>query len=119
MQVFAAFNLGRPNYFLKPTGDIAEQVKTREWIVARITDITDGLVDGDDPTTNPYALAAGSKYFMLEAEPYTVRSSRERAKSPPGKTSSGVLPQRRASASDVLTKTVAAAATQRLLQYPG
>ena len=112
MQVFAAFNLGRPNYFLKPTGDIAEQVKTREWIVARITDITEGLVDGDDPSTNPYALAAGSKYFMLEAEPYTVKSRGERAKSPPGKGRPVELAQRRASTSEVPVKAVSAAATQ-------
>lgn len=123
MQVFAAFNLGRPNYFLKPTGEIAEQVRTREWIVARIVDISEGVVDADDPASNPYGLAAGSKYFMLEAEPYTARSSSSsagaRTKSPQGAAAAGKtarpaeLANRRASsASELPSKTVAAAATQ-------
>ena len=34
-----------PHYFLKATGHLAEQLKTREWIVARITSITEGVVD--------------------------------------------------------------------------
>ena len=38
-----------PHYFLKPTGHLGEQLKTREWIVARITSITEGIVDHKVP----------------------------------------------------------------------
>jgi autophagy-related protein 11 len=34
-----------PHYFLNATGHVAEQLKTREWIVARITSITERVVD--------------------------------------------------------------------------
>jgi len=34
-----------PHYFLQATGNLAEQLKTREWIVARITLITERVVD--------------------------------------------------------------------------
>jgi autophagy-related protein 11 len=34
-----------PHYFLQATGHLAEQLKTREWIVARITSITERMVD--------------------------------------------------------------------------
>ncbi len=34
-----------PHYFLQATGHLAEQLKTREWIVARITSITERVVD--------------------------------------------------------------------------
>ncbi len=34
-----------PHYFLMATGRLAEQLKTREWIVARITSLTERVVD--------------------------------------------------------------------------
>ena len=34
-----------PHYFLQAVGHLAEQLKTREWIVARITSITERVVD--------------------------------------------------------------------------
>ena len=34
-----------PHYFLQVTGHLAEQLKTREWIVARITSITERIVN--------------------------------------------------------------------------
>jgi len=36
-----------PHYFLNATGHVAEQLKTREWIVARITSISERLVDSN------------------------------------------------------------------------
>ncbi|KAJ3995825.1 putative peripheral membrane protein [Lentinula boryana] len=68
---WAAFNVSFPHYFLQATGHLAEQLKTREWIVARITSITERVVDRDDPTSNPYALGDGVKYYMLEVEGWT------------------------------------------------
>lgn len=70
-RVFAAFNLGKPNHFLKPTGKLIEDVESKEWIVARITAISEGVADvSGDIETNPYLLRPGSKYCMLEAEPW-------------------------------------------------
>ncbi|KAH7874259.1 putative peripheral membrane protein [Lentinula edodes] len=68
---WAAFNVSFPHYFLQATGHLAEQLKTREWIVARITSITERVVDRDDPTSNPYSLGDGVKYYMLEVEDWT------------------------------------------------
>ena len=39
------FPVSFPHYFLKPTPQIAAQLKNREWIVARITSITESVVD--------------------------------------------------------------------------
>ncbi|KAH9922465.1 uncharacterized protein B0H18DRAFT_1017593 [Fomitopsis serialis] len=68
---WAAFNVSFPHYFLQATGHLAEQLKTREWIVARITSITERVVDHKDPSTNPYGLGDGVKYYMLEVEDWT------------------------------------------------
>ena len=39
------FLVSFPHYFLQATGHLAEQLKSREWIVARITSITERVVD--------------------------------------------------------------------------
>ncbi|KAI0754446.1 hypothetical protein C8Q80DRAFT_1350248 [Daedaleopsis nitida] len=84
---WAAFNVSFPHYFLQATGPLAEQLKTREWIVARITSITERVVDSRDPSTNPYGLGDGVKYYMLEVEDWTQPSfpskRRESAKKVP------------------------------------
>lgn len=43
--VFDEIIVSFPHYFLQASGHLAEQLKTREWIVARITSITEGVVD--------------------------------------------------------------------------
>ncbi|GLB42084.1 putative autophagy-related protein 11 [Lyophyllum shimeji] len=75
---WAAFNVSFPHYFLQATGHLAEQLKTREWIVARITSITERVVDHQDPTSNPYGLGEGVKYYMLEVEDWTQPSHNKR-----------------------------------------
>ncbi|KAG5338847.1 hypothetical protein C0989_005837 [Termitomyces sp. Mn162] len=60
------------------TGHLAEQLKTREWIVARITSITERVVDPQDPNSNPYGLGEGVKYYMLEVEDWTQPSHNKR-----------------------------------------
>ncbi|TFK38069.1 hypothetical protein BDQ12DRAFT_683909 [Crucibulum laeve] len=75
---WAAFNVSFPHYFLQATGHLAEQLKTREWIVARITSITERVVDHQDPTSNPYGLGDGVKYYMLEVEDWTQPSHNKR-----------------------------------------
>ncbi|KIM22566.1 hypothetical protein M408DRAFT_18149 [Serendipita vermifera MAFF 305830] len=71
---WAAFNMSFPHYFLSATGHIADQLKTREWIVARITSIAERVVDSNDPTSNPYGLGNGVKYYMLEVEDWTLNT---------------------------------------------
>jgi Autophagy-related protein 11 len=34
-----------PHYFLKGTEDLAEQLKTREWLVGKIASITERVVE--------------------------------------------------------------------------
>ncbi|KAF9010058.1 putative peripheral membrane protein [Cyathus striatus] len=75
---WAAFNVSFPHYFLQATGHLAEQLKTREWIVARITSITERVVDHQDPTSNPYGLGDGVKYYMLEVEDWTQPTHNKR-----------------------------------------
>lgn len=75
---WAAFNVSFPHYFLQATGHLAEQLKTREWIVARITSITERVVNQQDPTSNPYGLGEGVKYYMLEVEDWTQPSGNKR-----------------------------------------
>ncbi|KAI6044039.1 putative peripheral membrane protein [Pisolithus marmoratus] len=65
---WAAFNVSFPHYFLQATGHLAEQLKSREWIVARITSIAERVVDHNDPNSNPYGLGDGIKYYMLESD---------------------------------------------------
>ncbi|KDQ32041.1 hypothetical protein PLEOSDRAFT_172785 [Pleurotus ostreatus PC15] len=78
---WAAFNVSFPHYFLQASGHLAEQLKTREWIVARITSITECLVDRNDPSSNPFGLGDGIKYYMLEVEDWTQPSSQNKRKS--------------------------------------
>ncbi|KAF8155845.1 putative peripheral membrane protein [Crassisporium funariophilum] len=75
---WAAFNVSFPHYFLQATGHLAEQLKSREWIVARITSIAERVVDHKDPTSNPYGLGDGVKYYMLEVEDWTQPSHNKR-----------------------------------------
>ncbi|KAJ7104353.1 putative peripheral membrane protein [Mycena belliarum] len=77
---WAAFNVSFPHYFLQATGHLAEQLKTREWIVARITSITERVVDHNDPSSNPYGLGDGVKYYMLEVEDWTQPSHQNKRK---------------------------------------
>ncbi|KAL0075131.1 hypothetical protein F4703DRAFT_1889855 [Phycomyces blakesleeanus] len=53
---------------------------TREWIVARITSITECSVDPKDPSTNPFGLAHGLKFYQIEVEHW--RSHHKSSKAP-------------------------------------
>ncbi|KAF7377787.1 ATG11 domain-containing protein [Mycena sanguinolenta] len=66
------------NSVSKPWAAFNEQLKTREWIVARITSITERVVDHNDPTSNPYGLGDGVKYYMLEVEDWTQPTQQKR-----------------------------------------
>ncbi|KAI9493144.1 hypothetical protein BDB00DRAFT_872660 [Zychaea mexicana] len=73
---WAAFNINAPHYFLKPSNSVAQQMNTREWLVARITSITEHTVTVTDPQSNPYGLSEGLTYFHLEVEHW--KSNRQR-----------------------------------------
>ncbi|KAG0234848.1 oligomeric, coiled-coil, peripheral membrane protein [Actinomortierella wolfii] len=90
---WAAFNINSPHYFLQMTPSMAAQIKNREWIVARIQSITEAIVDRrrDPPSedssgstsagtqsispNNPFGLADGVKYYLLEATSWNGPSS--------------------------------------------
>ncbi|KAF8267645.1 autophagy-related protein 11-domain-containing protein [Lactarius quietus] len=74
---WAAFNVSFPHYCLLENGSFTEQLKTREWLVARITSILERVVDPNDPESNPYGLGDSVKYHMLQVEDWT-RSSKQR-----------------------------------------
>ncbi|KAM0750493.1 hypothetical protein T439DRAFT_326457 [Meredithblackwellia eburnea MCA 4105] len=78
--VWAAFNVSSPHHFLAATGIISEQMKSREWIVARITNLTEKVADVKDPNSNPYQLAAGTKYFLLEVETWSSKEGGSRSR---------------------------------------
>jgi len=65
---WAAFNVSSPHHFLKARGHQAEILRTREWIVGRITSIIERVVERNVPDSNPYGLGDGVKYFLLEIE---------------------------------------------------
>ncbi|OZJ04583.1 hypothetical protein BZG36_02770 [Bifiguratus adelaidae] len=65
---WAAFNVNAPHYFLKSTVELSEQLRAREWVLARIVSIEDRLADAKDPESNPYGLADGIKFYELEVD---------------------------------------------------
>ncbi|KAM0787747.1 hypothetical protein ACM66B_003804 [Microbotryomycetes sp. NB124-2] len=96
--VWAAFNVSFPHHFLAATGAVAEQMKVREWIVARITSITEKVVDPKVPSSEPFMLASGTKYYLLEAEPWSSRDARRRSSSDKTRAVSGAVKSRSKSA---------------------
>ncbi|KAI8379037.1 autophagy-related protein 11-domain-containing protein [Blakeslea trispora] len=64
---WAAFNINAPHYFLKATDNMASQMEARDWIVARIASITEYVADTTVPESNPYGLANGVKYYLIDA----------------------------------------------------
>ena len=63
---WAAFNISFPHYFLNPSQEQLALLKQREWIVARIVNIKQCIVD--DQHSNPFMLNLGVKYFLLDVD---------------------------------------------------
>lgn len=65
---WAAFNVGAPHYFLKPSSDL--QLNNREWLVARITKMEERVVDRakDKEGDNPFDLSDGLRWHLIEAK---------------------------------------------------
>ncbi|TKY85365.1 hypothetical protein EX895_005527 [Sporisorium graminicola] len=86
---WAAFNISFPHFFLNAKGPLAEHLRTKEWIVARITSINNKVVpvagdrqtgkdddeDESDEDPNPFRLPEGVRFFMLDVETYGGHSS--------------------------------------------
>ncbi|KAI8340211.1 autophagy-related protein 11-domain-containing protein [Chlamydoabsidia padenii] len=90
---WAAFNVNAPHYFLKPSDTISGQMNSREWIVARITSITECVAIEQDPSTNPYALPDNAVYYQLEVENWrNGRQKHHQKKSKSEKVSSSSTP---------------------------
>lgn len=100
MTVCKLLTVSFPHYFLNVNVRLSEQLKTREWIVARITSITEQVVDVrvsvliklgtsvkfrfiQDPSTNPYGLSDGIKFYMIQVEDWTQSNSRRKSSPPP------------------------------------
>ncbi|KAH9020846.1 autophagy-related protein 11-domain-containing protein [Lactarius pseudohatsudake] len=89
---WAAFNVSFPHYFLQVTGRLAEQLNTREWIVARITSILERVAEPNDPESNPYGLKDGVKYYMVQVEDWNQPPKQRPSKtSRPGATPAAVV----------------------------
>ncbi|KAF9360737.1 oligomeric, coiled-coil, peripheral membrane protein [Mortierella sp. AD094] len=102
---WAAFNINFPHYFLQMTPSMANQLRNREWIVARITSITEAVVDkrldaedengGSSSSSNavsvhnPFGLADGVKYYLLEATSWNGSHGHGHSKSSSYHSSSG------------------------------
>ncbi|PWN42414.1 hypothetical protein IE81DRAFT_366694 [Ceraceosorus guamensis] len=84
---WAAFNISFPHYFLNAKGVLASQLQTKEWIVARITNIDERIASnavrqGDDGSVNnPMQLAEGSRFYMLDVDGWSNTSSSSAAAS--------------------------------------
>lgn len=75
-QPWAAFNLGAPHYFLRldDSTELSQTVKERDWLVGRILNIQKNVVtkkDVDDSSTNPFQLAVGVVWYLVDAEKAT------------------------------------------------
>ncbi|KAK0525633.1 oligomeric, coiled-coil, peripheral membrane protein [Tilletia horrida] len=78
-RTFAAFNRGYPHYFLRAEGAFGEQVRSKDYLLDRITAVTERVAgsavggapvsgDGSADGTNPYQLAEGVRYHILDVE---------------------------------------------------
>ncbi|KAI8457916.1 hypothetical protein BY996DRAFT_6430376 [Phakopsora pachyrhizi] len=80
-QVWAAFNVSFPHYFLQTNEVVAPIIKSREWLVARIVALTEKVVESmflrkvlagnfhaQEPENNPYQLPA-------EVEPWSAEKT--------------------------------------------
>jgi hypothetical protein len=72
---WAAFNINAPCYFLKNTGHTFD-MSNKEWIVARITNITEHTADSSDPQSVEYGVTGGTTYRLLEVEDWRSHKHR-------------------------------------------
>ncbi|KAL9933456.1 hypothetical protein V8E36_007632 [Tilletia maclaganii] len=79
-RTFAAFNRGFPHYFLRAEGGFGEQIRSKDYLLDRITAVSEHVAgvpsvtvgsaggDGLADAANPYQLAPGVRYHILDVE---------------------------------------------------
>jgi hypothetical protein len=72
---WAAFNISFPHFFLNARGALANQLRTKEWIVARITRIEERIATNEGEDGNPFQLAEGVRYYLLDVDGWNNPSS--------------------------------------------
>lgn len=74
---WAAFNISFPHYFLNAPGGsvLAEQLKAKEWIVARIVRIIERTTDVAIEGGNPFQLPNETKFCLLDVEGWNPTAS--------------------------------------------
>lgn len=72
---WAAFNVGSPHHFLNKESAMVEQRKNRDWVLSRITSISEKVTNsaaGEEG--NPFNLPDGMRYYVLDADHETVNT---------------------------------------------
>ncbi|PWN34367.1 uncharacterized protein FA14DRAFT_71844 [Meira miltonrushii] len=77
---WAAFNINFPHFFLNFGGkaeneQLRDSLRTKEWIVARITKIESKTANSSVPDGNPFQLADGVKFYLLDVESWNAANS--------------------------------------------
>ena len=67
---WAAFNVDFPHHFLNTNGLLGEQIRSRQWIVARIVSMKERAVGAGEDAEKPYQLEPGAKYYLLDVQEY-------------------------------------------------
>ncbi|CAO1631138.1 unnamed protein product [Parajaminaea phylloscopi] len=70
---WAAFNISCPHFFLNaPAGSaLAAQLRSKEWIVARIVRIAEHVTNPQQAGGNPFQLPEGVRFSLLDVEGWT------------------------------------------------
>lgn len=77
---WAAFNINFPHFFLNFGGKVENEqlrdsLRMKEWIVARITKIESRTANSSVPNGNPFQLADGVKFYLLDVESWNAANS--------------------------------------------
>ncbi|WVQ76737.1 hypothetical protein IAR50_006411 [Cryptococcus sp. DSM 104548] len=74
---WAAFNISAPHNFLKLDAALLDQIRNREWIIAKIIKIEEAVATGGESLdTNPFGLADGLRYYTHTVEEYNPHAAR-------------------------------------------
>lgn len=73
---WAAFNINAPFHFMNTGPQSASQLANKEYIVARITNITEHTASFGNPDSAQYNLSVGTKYRLLEVEDWRANKLR-------------------------------------------
>lgn len=78
VNAWAAFNVSAPHHFLHVTEQIRQQLQGKDYYLARITGTDEAIVNGDSPSTNPFGLAEGLRYYSHHVEEWVPTAIRAR-----------------------------------------